>query len=393
MSKRELLAKTLESTGLGTLFSRFVGGSTGLVVLNYHRVGDPSGSPYDRALWSATADQFDRQVRFLKKNFDVVRIADLDDLLQGRKSRGVLITFDDGYLDNYELAFPILKSHNASATFFITSGFLDDRPLAWWDAIAWMVHTSPCPQIEGFSAQLPMLSLSSDRDREHAIHRLLGEFKQTPEDQTAAFLKRLAELSRTDPVKHQHTQNVWMSWEMVRNMDRAGMDIGGHTVTHPVLSRCDPNRQTQEIVASKLRIEEELGHLIAAFSYPVGQTDSFTNETKAILTEAGYRWAFSFYGGFARSEHADVLDVPREAISPDISDSLFRSLVRSPKIFARPRLAASTDSITSSSSGAGGHFPNQNAGNVDVVDSRTNRQQGPVLTQGDLLEASLTRDD
>ena len=117
----------------------------GLLVLNYHRIGSPNGSLFDHDLWSATQDDFDEQVRLLAANFDVIGLDDLrpalDDLCAGaRRSwqsrRFVMITFDDGYRDNFELAFPVLESHGVPGVFFITSGFLDSGRLAWWDEIA-----------------------------------------------------------------------------------------------------------------------------------------------------------------------------------------------------------------------------------------------------------------
>ncbi|OYW11516.1 MAG: polysaccharide deacetylase, partial [Planctomycetales bacterium 12-60-4] len=104
---------------------QFAGSWRGLLVLNYHRIGDGRHSPLDRNLWSATTEEFEQQVRAISRNFDVVGIDDLDSLVRHPRGRYVLITFDDGYLDNYTEAFPILKSYNAKGVFFVTTGFLD----------------------------------------------------------------------------------------------------------------------------------------------------------------------------------------------------------------------------------------------------------------------------
>lgn len=388
MNKRELLARVLDSSRLGSLLSLSIARWTGLLVLNYHRVGDRTGSSFDRALWSATADQFDRQVRFLKRNFDVVRIADLASLLGDRRRRGVLITFDDGYRDNYEIAWPILKGHNASATFFITSGFLDRRHPAWWDAIAWMVHKSPLKELPPLADCLPRLGLETESARETAIQRILRFYKQLPVGETTPFLSRLGEAAQSGECPPAIADENWMTWEMVREMDSAGMDIGGHTVNHPVLGNCSEQRQLEEIVSSKLRIEQELGHAIRAFSYPVGQTDSFTATTKSLLREAGYEWAFSFYGGLTPTLSFDRFDLPREAISPEIGDPWFRTLVHLPQLFARPRRGTAGNSQKS-----GMHFPDQNPRNVDQIRTGPYREHGPVGGSGQQFAAAVSNED
>ncbi|WP_437202614.1 polysaccharide deacetylase family protein [Planctomicrobium sp. SH664] len=334
MQKKQILANTLEFTGLGSLLSLTVGSWNGLVVFNYHRVGDSSQSPFDRALWSATADEFDRQIGFLKKHFDLLNVEDLDDHFHQANSRGVMVTFDDGYRDNYEIALPVLKRHGAPATFFITSGFLDQRLIAWWDEIAWMLHTSSASQLPAFSDSATPLSLESSQDREASIVRILRIYKSLPAERTPAFLENLGQAAGTGRCPQSVADSMWMTWDMVRELHEAGMDIGGHTVSHPVLANTDPASQQREILQSKQRIEQEIGAPITAFSYPVGQPDSFTLQTKQLLHEAGYQWAFSFFGGFCQSAHRDRFALPRVAVSPHVSPALFRAMAKLPWLFA-----------------------------------------------------------
>ena len=334
MSKRKLLASTLERSGLGSLLFRTAADWRGLLVFNYHRVGDSSQSSFDRALWSATQVEFERQVRFLKRDFDVLRVDELDDVLSGKARRGVLITFDDGYRDNYELAWPVLTAHGVPATFFLTSGFLDDRPVSWWDEIAWMVHVSQKAELPPlFGIETP-LSLSTSEAREHTIVTLLRTYKRMPSTQTAEFLEQLSQLTGSGRCPQQVADSIWMTWDMVREMDQSGMDIGGHTVTHPILANTDPVEQETEIFESKRRIEQELGHAITAFSYPVGQPDSFNETTKQLLQSAGYQHAFSFYGGYCKSHPSDKYDLPRVSVSPYVDESLFQSMAHMPWLFA-----------------------------------------------------------
>jgi hypothetical protein len=144
INKRKMLLHGLKATG-GLRLLESTSAWSGLLVLNYHRIGNSTGSLFDRALWSATQDDFDRQVQLLKRSCEVVGLDELPDVVRaletGRHSlagqnRFAMITFDDGYLDNFQLACPVLKSHGVPGVFFITTGFVDDAPLAWWDEIS-----------------------------------------------------------------------------------------------------------------------------------------------------------------------------------------------------------------------------------------------------------------
>ncbi len=335
--KKDALADLLEKTRLNRVAKRLPSPS-GLLVLNYHRVGNAEASPLDRGVWSATEEEFDAQMRWLAKQSDVVGIDDLEDLFTGRcRGRFVLVTFDDGYRDNYEIAWPILKAHGITATFFVTSGFLDQRRIAWWDEIAWMVRHAQVGELPPLKWNRSGLSLEG-ANREGAIHRLLSIYKQLPLAETIPFLNEIAEATQAGRAPESVADSTWMTWEMIRQMRASGMGIGGHTVTHPVLSSLDAEAQFSEVMESKSRIEAELGETITAFSYPVGQPDSFTHETVLALKKAGYRWAFSFYGSYVKTVagavKADAYDIPRVAVEPNLSAARFHSMLAVRRLFA-----------------------------------------------------------
>lgn len=330
--KKDLLAETLEFSGVSRVL-RATGSWRGLVVLNYHRIGRPEESPLDRGVFSATVAAFDAQVCWLKRQCDVIGLDRLDEALADRCGRYALLTFDDGYDDNHALAYPVLKQHGVSATFFITTGFLDQRRVAWWDEVAWIIRHSRVQSLTNdmwFDSPLTWRAA----DPEPAIRRALATYKRLPQERTEEFLNGLADGCGCGRCPAEVSEAVWMRWDMVREMHRGGMFIGGHTVTHPVLSRCDAGQQEQEIVGCKARLEAELGAPIEAFSYPVGQRDSFDGTTRRRLEQAGFRWGFSFYGGYVRPRSSDRFDLPRVAVEPGLTPSRFRGLVTLPQVFA-----------------------------------------------------------
>jgi peptidoglycan/xylan/chitin deacetylase (PgdA/CDA1 family) len=128
---------------------------------------------------------------------------------------------------------------------------------------------------------------------------------------------------------------MWMTWDMVREMRAAGMVIGGHTVHHPVLAQLSPERQWQAISGCARRFGEELGEPMSYFSYPVGQRDSFNDDTRACLRKAGIRYAFSYYGGFRTFGSWDDLDVRRIAVESYMGPDWVRAIVTLPGAFGR----------------------------------------------------------
>jgi peptidoglycan/xylan/chitin deacetylase (PgdA/CDA1 family) len=292
----------------------------GVLVLNYHRVGDWTGSPFDHALWSATADGFAAQLALLARETDVVGPADVAELARRGRGRHVLITFDDGYRDNYEIALPLLRAHGLSATFFLATGFLDRPHVAWWDEIAWMTRNA--------TRSLP-------GGAEAAGKRFTHEYKHMPAERKAAFLDAIAEQTGAGRCDASVAEGMWMSWDEARAMRDAGMAIGGHTVTHPVLGSLDEDEQRAEIAGCRERIAAELEEPMRWFSYPVGFPSSFDATTRAQLEAQGVELAFSFYGGWLRAGALDPFDVPRVNVGPSLTPARLHAMLRLPQLYAR----------------------------------------------------------
>lgn len=328
--KRGLIAKLLSVTGFGRLLAALP--RHGVLVFNYHRVGDDAQSqPYDRALWSASAGDFDAQVGHLARGFDVISPKDLDYALGDRRGRYALITFDDGYLDNYQLAFPILRRHNVPAAFFIATGFIDKPTLPWWDEICWLLRTSPHPRLSltPWISQPLLLQPACDT----AIALVLARYKSLPSDEAATMLRALREAAG---VRHpEDVSGHWMNWDMIREMARGGMTIGGHTVNHPVLSRMPKEQQYQEISGCAARLKAEVGIDMEYFAYPVGNRNSFNDDTRECLDAMNVRHAFSYYGGYA-TQASPRFDIPRVAMERHILKHEFEAMASLPQVCARP---------------------------------------------------------
>jgi peptidoglycan/xylan/chitin deacetylase (PgdA/CDA1 family) len=330
-SSGQVLARGLAWSGVGRAL-RSVGSWRGALVLNYHRVGDASRSDLDRALWSASAEQLDRQLGFIARNFEVIGPAQLADAAAARRGRRVLVTFDDGYRDLYTLAFPVLEAHGVRATLFLCSGFVDGIATAWWDEIAWMLRSSPQRELAPGAWSRDPLPLSAP-GLEHSIERVNLAYRELEPAPAERFLEALAETTAT--ARRTRDAADWITWDMAREMRAAGHEIGGHTVNHPLLARLPVARQRAEIAGSLDRIEAELGERPRWFSYPVGLRDAFNADTRMCLREAGVELAFSNYGGYVRPASLSPYDVPRSNIGPALEGATFRAVLTLPQVCAR----------------------------------------------------------
>jgi peptidoglycan/xylan/chitin deacetylase (PgdA/CDA1 family) len=331
--KKAIATRLLCRSGLRGLLGRAIEWS-GVLVLNYHRVGNCKDSPFDRGLWSADAEAFTDQIRFCKSQLEVITPDDIPRVVANRSGRHALITFDDGYRDNYEIAFPILKAEGVSATFFIATGFVDSPHLPWWDEIAWMVRTSRQDRVE-LPRWITAPILFEEPDREGAVRTLLRAYKAMPAEFTGRYLDAIAEATRSGRCDGAEVgRGFWMDWEMLREMRAAGMTVAGHTVTHPVLARTSIKRQREEILGCGARLAEEIGEPMRYFSYPVGKPDTFNSVTQNCMREAGVQYAFSYYGGFRRFDNWNNYDVRRVAVETYLTADWFRSIVTLPQFLA-----------------------------------------------------------
>lgn len=330
--KKQTVTRWLCRSGLRFLLGRSLRWS-GVLVLNYHRIGRGDGLPFDRGLWSADAETFTNQVRFCRSQLDVITPDDLPRVVAERRGRYALITFDDGYRDNFEIAFPILKTERISATFFVATGFVDAPQVPWWDEIAWMVRTSKQHQVK-LPGWLPAPVTFDEPDRESAVRTLLRAYKALPVECASRYLDAVAEGTGSGRCGAEAGKDFWMDWDMLRQMRASSMTVAGHTVTHRVLARAPRETQRDEIFGCATRLAQEMSEPMRYFAYPVGGPNSFDSVTQDCLREAGVRYAFSYYGGFRRFGDWNNYDVRRVPVETYLTTDWFHSIITLPQVFS-----------------------------------------------------------
>jgi peptidoglycan/xylan/chitin deacetylase (PgdA/CDA1 family) len=329
LAKRSVLAEALYRSSADWLIGSACRWS-GLLVLNYHRIGIPNAE-CDPDLYSASQEEFDRQIAHLKRHFEVIGGDDIASTLSER-GRRILVTFDDGYRDNYLAAFPILKRHGVPATFFLATGYLDRPTVPWWDEIHILLARSSgglIPDLDGGDYEFrPEVD-----DRLAVARRVVRRYKLIPTTATGEYLDNLARGLGVSRVTPNEATDLWMTWDIVREMKAAGMNFGGHSASHPVLAMCTAERQKWEIEQCRNRIASELGQAPTLFSYPVGGPNRFTSETTDLVRAAGFQFAFTFSRGWVNNHLSNPLRLSRAAVESEIGFGLFSAMTYLPNIF------------------------------------------------------------
>lgn len=262
-----------------------------LSVLIFHRV-----LPKPDPLFSDEmhARRFDELCGWLASWFNVLPLDQAVDHLKAGTlpARAACITFDDGYADNYRIALPILKQHGLKATFFISTGFLDGGRM-WNDTIIESVRASTVPMLDLSSLGLGRHDTGTMDARKAAIASLIDQIKYRPVAERISVTEQMARLARV-----QAPHDLMMTSQEVKAMRQAGMQIGAHTVSHPILARMTDEQTRQEVLGGKNFLEQLLGERIGLFAYPNGKPgEDFTPQNVSVVRSLGFDAAVSTQWG------------------------------------------------------------------------------------------------
>jgi len=334
-NKREFLAQAFGRLGILGLMERVSATwRPGLVVLTYHRIAEPGAGPFYDPVISATPESFRAQIDWLRTH---VRILTLDELVAwvetGSPARELvaLVTFDDGYRDNFDVAVPILRAGNVPATFFIPTAFLDSPRLPWWDHVAYAIKQTRARRLmleRNRNGDAPPLVIDLDLvPRTEAIMTIIRAFLDESIADDRWFLDQLADRAEVDMDAESLGRALFMTWDQVRQLadSNAGLTIGSHGHSHHRLARLDDDSQRYELAESKRILEARLGREVAAMAYPYGWPGTYTAQTKALAAGAGYRLAFASREGTNRPGILDRYELSRLGVGSGDSPPLLRA--------------------------------------------------------------------
>jgi len=275
-----------------------------LSIMIFHRV---LSAPDPLLPQEPAAADFEALVIHLKRRFSVLPLAEgVRRLYDGTLPAGALsLTFDDGYTDNLAVAAPILARHGVPATVFIATGYLDGASM-FNDTIIEAVRRAPAPALDLAEQGLAVHPVASDAERRAAIDAIIGQVKYRPPGERLAQAAAILRAAGAAP-----PAGLMLDRAGVRKLAGFGVDVGAHTVTHPILAESTPADAWREISDSKRDLEATTGAPLSLFAYPNGKPDAdYKAEHVRMVREAGFAAAVTTAWGVA-SRDSDRLQLPR----------------------------------------------------------------------------------
>ena len=304
------------------------------IILLYHRIAKVSSDPQ---LLCVTPEHFSEHLDILTKQYAPQPLRNLQRRRAKNRlpSANVIITFDDGYADNLLYAKPLLEKYGAPATVFVVSGQLGINQEFWWDALDriflytaalpddleltideklyfWNLSNSSCCEqnldTKAYTTGWNVLLDTAPTPRHNAYREIASLLRGQASQTQNRILSEISSWAGSTPQRPEYA-----------SLDSAGVialavgglvEIGAHTVTHPVLSALSAESQQAEISQSKSLLEELLGQQLQSFSYPFGSRNDYTAETINLVRQAGFKLACANCKGLV-TKHSDPYQLPR----------------------------------------------------------------------------------
>ena len=318
--------------------------SNDLLVLTYHRVSD---KPELQDPLKVSLSTFQKQVLFLKKNYNIISAEQLSDLLRNEDpypDNACLITFDDGWQDNYTHAYPVLKKYDVPALIFLSTDYVGTHQPFWHEELKHLLENMPLnadlEMLKGLSGKWPARAIEDVERILKAVRQrrklLINDFiiylKNSASDKVDQLINELRPLSNIrDP-----GNSSMLSWEQVEEMSRNNISFGSHTKGHAILTQINNRQVVEELTGSKIIIEDKLLIPVYFLSYPNGY---YNQEIIQIAKDVGYLACFTCLPG-RNNRKTDFFELKRKHVREEFSLGLNR---RFSELFFRIELTDTRD--------------------------------------------------
>jgi peptidoglycan/xylan/chitin deacetylase (PgdA/CDA1 family) len=275
-----------------------------VMILYYHRI-NPSNDKWH--LKHLDPKSFEEQIKYLLHNFDIISLNNLNKLIINGKlpKKAVVLTFDDGYKDNYKFAYPILKKYNLPATIYLSTGPIEEKKLFWTDEVRYILLKTDLETIN--LNKLGFYHLGSDEDKIRAASIIISKLKKMENTKKNRIIENLVKLSDVNIPDKLGKQDI-LSWNEIKRMNKNGVDFGAHTVNHPILTQLTIDEAKFEIQNSKNSIEENLEIEVDSFAYPNGD---YNHKILSIVKKAGFNSSVTVKPGFVHNSIGEIYQLNR----------------------------------------------------------------------------------
>ncbi|MEE1657658.1 polysaccharide deacetylase family protein [Microvirga sp. CF3062] len=311
-----------------------------LTVLCYHRIGRPDDDQFHgfRPNFSASPEQFKLQMKLLRTLFSPVSLQDVlhwHETGNALPRRAVLVTFDDGYRDNGDLAWPIMRSLEIPGVVFVATDYIGTGKAFLWDFAAYCFEATKHERV-----LLPLLGethLSTPSERHIAVSAWVEASKRQRAGKRSILVHALAKALEVSPPPEAFAR-LCLDWPTIRSLEKEGLEFGGHTHTHPILTQLSSSEAQDEIATSQRILSAELGHPVRAFAYPNGSASDYSSEHEEAVERAGFAMGFSLEPGPTTLEEVNNRPTAVRRLYVGRQDSIPRLLI---KCFGAARFASS----------------------------------------------------
>ncbi|MGB0467217.1 MAG: polysaccharide deacetylase family protein [Pontibacterium sp.] len=295
----------------------------GITILAYHGVLDHS-LPFADWCFLDKAE-FERQIRYLSQNFKIVHLSEAMQLLkQGKVDQPTaVITFDDGYQNNYDVAFPVLKKYKAPATIYLVADPINTEDTIWFCRLNQALADTKSKQFTWNGMQF---NLSGAQSKAQASARIQASLKGMVNNRLNQEVDRLIRLLGSDPEQPvpDHSAYRLLNQAEINEMQDSGLiTFGAHTCSHAILSRLSEDEQRREINDSKSAIEQIAGKPCTHFAYPNGSTQDHDPVTAELIKAAGFESCVNMRPG-ANLPETDPMHLWRYGIGSDTTFNRFK---------------------------------------------------------------------
>ena len=273
------------------IIEKFNGGK--VVILMYHRVNFES----DFMGLSVSPDFFELQIQYLLKNYEIISLESSLSILDSEciHDQYIVITFDDGFRDNFTEVYPLLKKYNVPATIFVACDAIDNGYIDW-HLLDHAVLSRSYKELDLVKFGMGRIPVETEHEKQIALLALRRRLKQAEHSLRKDVIDFIVDSSK------ESFGRIMLTWDEVNELVGDGLiSIGAHTMSHPILSRISLDDARFEIFESKRKIQEKTGAIVKFFAYPNGQPSDFNADIVALVKNAGFRCACTTNSGINRS--------------------------------------------------------------------------------------------
>ena len=319
---KKIVSPVLYYSGIIHLLKRLQGYPG--IILGYHRVlpSDSKDISFIQPGMYVTTETFEKHMAFIAQNYKIMRLMDVVNAPSPKNA--CIVTFDDGWADNYIYALPIIKRYGIPATIFLTTNMVGKSEWPWPDRLSYYIQSVPESEfIRSWTTIIQETGLKYQHESYRYRDRIgfkenIIDFAKSLETHTLIALMENVDKIMTNQKRDLMKMRSWLTWDEVQEMKKSDITFGSHSHNHHILNRIPLNQAQEEVETSRRILSDKTGSVATMFCYPNG---GFNDEIVRIVSNAGYRIAVTTKPGSINGS-SSFLTLNRNMLHDDITSTI-----------------------------------------------------------------------